>query len=166
MAVGGATSPLTTFVSTTTLTAVTPAHTPGTVDVSVTNLNGTGILAGAFVYDTPPTLVSIAPTSGSPLGGERDAFEASCFQGRGRKRDFNMRNIRSKMVAFCCIDDAGARIFSDADVDQLGAVRADILDRLFGVAQRLSGMRDEDVEELGSPSETQTTPDTGSSLLP
>jgi hypothetical protein len=96
-------------------------------------------------------------------GIERDAFEASCFEGRGKKRDFNMRNLRAKMVAFCCIDEQGHRLFTDEDVIALGAVRADVIDKLFAVAQRLSGMRDEDVDELGLSSATQTTSSSPSS---
>jgi hypothetical protein len=99
-------------------------------------------------------------------GVERDAFEASCFEGRGKKRDFTMRNLRAKMVAYCVIDEKGHRIFSDADVVQLGDTRADVIDRLFGVAQRLSGMRDEDVDELGIGSETRPASDTSSSVSP
>lgn len=98
-------------------------------------------------------------------GAERDAFDASCITGRGRRRDFNMSNIRAKMVAYCCIDQDGKRLFTESDVDKLGAIRADVLDRLFGVAQRLSGLRDEDVEELGQPS-TTTASDTLSSSSP
>ena len=36
----------TTFVNATTLTAVTAAHAPGTVDVAVSNVNGSGALVG------------------------------------------------------------------------------------------------------------------------
>jgi hypothetical protein len=99
-------------------------------------------------------------------GAERDAFEASCFEGRGKKREFSMRNLRAKLVAFCCVDDSGKRIFSDDDVPTLGEVRADVVDRLFGVAQRLSGLREEDAEELGLSSATPTTSDTSSSASP
>jgi len=99
-------------------------------------------------------------------GTERDAFEASCVQGRGRKRDFNMQNLRAKMVAYCCVDDDGRRLFTDQDLDRLGAIRADVLDRLFGVAQRLSGMRDEDVEELGQALESPIASATSSSVSP
>ena len=97
-------------------------------------------------------------------GAERDAFEASCFEGRGKKRDFNMRNLRAKLVAYCCIDDEGRRLFTDEDVIALGAVRADVIDKLFGVAQRLSGMRDEDVDELGLTSTSPTPLATSSSV--
>lgn len=103
----------------------------------------------------PPTEVVPLPELGIDVtvrgmtGVERDAFEASCFEGRGKKRDVNMKNVRGKLVAYCCLDEHGNRAFSDADAVALGEVRADLIDRLFGVAQRLSGMRDEDVDELG-----------------
>lgn len=100
-------------------------------------------------------------------GSERDAFEASCIEGRGKKRDLNMKNLRAKMVAFCCVDEQGHRVFSDgADVLALGAVRADVVDRLFGVAQRLSGMREEDADELGLSSTSPTVSGTSSSPSP
>jgi hypothetical protein len=108
---------------------------------------------------TPQEMVSLTKELGGDVlvrgmtGVERDAFEASCLEGRGKRRDFNMKNFRAKMVAACCIDDQGHRIFTDADVIALGEVRADVIDKLFSVAQRLSGMRDEDVDELGLGSE-------------
>ena len=99
-------------------------------------------------------------------GVERDAFEASCFEGKGKKRDFKMANLRAKLVGYCTVDEQGHRVFSDADVVALGEARADVIDRLFGVAQRLSGMRDEDVDELGLSSATPTTSGTTSSPSP
>lgn len=93
-------------------------------------------------------------------GRERDAFEASCLVAKGRKREINTLDMRAKLVALCCIDEKGQRLFSDEDVAVLGDVRADVIDRLFSVAQRLSGLRDEDVDELGlgsaSPAPTTT----------
>lgn len=82
-------------------------------------------------------------------GSERDAFESSCFEGKGKHRAFNSKNLRARMVAYCCLDENGHRAFTDADAVALGNVRADLIDRLFAVAQKLSGMRDEDVDELG-----------------
>jgi hypothetical protein len=96
-------------------------------------------------------------------GVERDAFESSCIEGKGRKREFSTKNLRAKLVAYCCIDDNGHRVFTDADAVALGAVRADVIDKLFSVAQRLSGMRDEDVEELGIGSAKTTVLNTPSS---
>lgn len=97
-------------------------------------------------------------------GRERDAFEASCLVGKGRKRDVNTLDMRAKLVALCCIDEKGQRLFSDEDVALLGDVRADVVDRLFSVAQRLSGLRDEDVDELGIGS-ANPAPTSSSSLV-
>jgi hypothetical protein len=59
------------FVSSTTLDAVTPPHMPGAVEVVVTNGNGdTASLADAFQYTrAQPTLSSLAPASGLTTGG-------------------------------------------------------------------------------------------------
>jgi hypothetical protein len=64
------------------------------------------------------------------------------------------------------VEEDGSRTFSDADVIALGEARADVIDRLFGIAQRLSGMRDEDVDELGIGSATTPTSATGFSATP
>jgi hypothetical protein len=85
-------------------------------------------------------------------GTQRDAFEASLVVTRGRKRDINTQNLRARLVAYCAVDGLGDRIFSDDDVEPLGRIRADLLNRMFTVAQRLSGLTDEDVDELGKPS--------------
>ncbi len=99
-------------------------------------------------------------------GTERDAFEASCIEGRGRKRDVNTKNIRAKLVAFCAIDETGRRVFTDDDATELGTIRADLLDRIFSVAQRLSGMSEQDVDELGKPSPIPTVSVSSSSPSP
>lgn len=99
-------------------------------------------------------------------GVERDAFESSCIEGKGRKREFSTKNLRAKLVAYCCIDEQGHRLFSDADALALGTVRADVIDKLFSVAQKLSGMRDEDVDELGIGSAKTTVSSSPSSPSP
>ncbi|HYM22018.1 MAG TPA: hypothetical protein VEU08_02380 [Vicinamibacterales bacterium] len=84
-------------------------------------------------------------------GLQRDDFEASLFSttANGRRRVFTSANIRAKLLVRCVIDpETGDRLFSDGDADAVGQIRADVLDRLFAVAQRLSGIRDEDVEAL------------------
>jgi hypothetical protein len=120
---------------------------------------------------TPRETVHVKELGGDVIvrgmtGVERDVFEASCIEGRGKTSRFNMRNFRAKLVANCCVDEQGNRIFTDADVATLGEVRADVIDRLFGVAQRLSGMRDEDLDELGLASEKTALSGTPSSASP
>lgn len=81
-------------------------------------------------------------------GAERDAFEQSIVEQRGKNTRMNLRNIRAKLVALTVVDENGNRIFSDEDAEALGKKSAAALDRIFAVAQRLSGLRPEDVEEL------------------
>jgi hypothetical protein len=114
----------------------------------------------------PRETVYVPELAGSVLvqgmsGAQRDAWEASLVEGRGKKRRMNTVNIRAKLVAQCCIDEQGARLFTDADMETLGETRVDVLNRLFNVAQRLSGVSDDDVDELGTPSaSTNAAPST------
>lgn len=92
-------------------------------------------------------------------GTERDSYEAGLIVQRGKRSSVNLDDIRAKLVARCLVNEEGQRIFSDAEVGQVGAMRADLLDRLYKVAQRLSGLSDEDVDDLGksSPSPSGTS---------
>ncbi len=60
--------------SSTSLTATTPAHAAGAVNVTVTNPdNQSATLTGGYTYNTPPpaapTITSVTPNSGSTAGG-------------------------------------------------------------------------------------------------
>ncbi len=69
--IGGAAATSVTFVSSTQLTAVTPAGTLGPRNVVVTNPDGqSGTFSNGFTYSTTPTVTAIAPTSGSANGGQ------------------------------------------------------------------------------------------------
>ena len=84
----------------------------------------------------------------SLTGTERDAFEASLLQTRGRDREINLRNMRAKLVAQSVRKADDSRVFSDAQVEALGKKNAAALQRVFRVAQRLSGLAEDEVEEL------------------
>jgi hypothetical protein len=81
-------------------------------------------------------------------GRERDAFEASCFQQKGKNREINTENLRAKLLVRSICDADGQRLFTDADVNLLGNMPADVLDTLFAKAQELSGLGTKDVEEM------------------
>ncbi|MFJ1270229.1 IPT/TIG domain-containing protein, partial [Legionella lytica] len=67
---GGTAATNVTVVNSTTLTAVTPAHASGAVNVVVTNTVGSATLTGGFTYVTlAPTLVGLTPITGSVAGG-------------------------------------------------------------------------------------------------
>lgn len=70
-------------------------------------------------------------------GDDRDRYEMAIYEGR-RSGAFNPRAL---LVSLCLVHDNGEeRVFGDADVAQLGSIDARGLDRVFEVAQRLSGM--------------------------
>lgn len=81
-------------------------------------------------------------------GEERDQFEASIIERNGRDVRTNLRNLRARLVVLAACDESGNPIFSPGDADALGAKSAAALDRIFSVAQRLSGLRENDVQEL------------------
>ena len=79
---------------------------------------------------------------------ERDRFEASTVQRNGKKVTTNLENIRARLCLLCLVDENGERLFQEEDTYPLGGKSAAALDRIFTVAQRLNGLRDEDVDEL------------------
>ncbi len=81
-------------------------------------------------------------------GTERDQFESALLKGKGKNTTMNLRNVRAKLVAHSIVVDDGNRVFNDHEVGVLGAKSAAALDRVFAVAQKLSGITKEDVEEL------------------
>ncbi len=67
---GGIAATGVTFVSATQLTAVTPGHAAGAVNVVVTNPDSfSASLFAGFTYGSAPTLASVSPPSGSTAGG-------------------------------------------------------------------------------------------------
>lgn len=88
-------------------------------------------------------------------GRQRDEFEASMIEQRGKRRVPNVENVRAKLVAKCCVDESGRRLFTDQDAAILGDRSGAALDRVYEVAARLSGIGEDDVDEMtegfGSP---------------
>lgn len=81
-------------------------------------------------------------------GAERDLFEDRIIVREGKKKRVELRDVRAKLAAICMVDEQGARLFSDAEVASLTRKSAAALQRVFEAAQRLSGLTDDDVEEL------------------
>lgn len=83
---------------------------------------------------------------------ERDHFEASTVERRGKNVVTNLENIRARLCLLTMVDENGDRMFQDEDTYPLGGKSAAALDRVFVVAQRLNGLRDADIEELAGES--------------
>ena len=103
--------------------------------------------------DLPKELVQVPEWVGDVYvrtltGTERDAFEQSMVT---KKDKPNLDNVRARFAVLTICDEAGVRLFTDADAKKLGEKSAAALDRVFAVAQRLNGFSSSDVEELGKP---------------
>ncbi len=87
-------------------------------------------------------------------GLERDKFEGDIikFSTGGKpgksKEILNLANMRAKLCSMTICDEDGKRLFSEKDARKLGGKSAAALQRVFTKAQELSGITDEDVEEL------------------
>lgn len=84
-------------------------------------------------------------------GEERDAFEASLTVRRpaiygpnkGQMETLpDNSNIHAKLVARSIVDADGARVFSDADIIEVGKKSSGALQRVWDVAAELSGLSD------------------------
>lgn len=81
---------------------------------------------------------------------ERDNFEKSIMGRRGIEP--NLEGVRAKMLVATVVDKDGNALFTMEEIDVLGAKSARAVDRLFAVAQRLSGFTPQDVEALAKKS--------------
>jgi len=104
-------------------------------------------------------------------GVDRDSFELGMIEGRGRKQEVNLRNLRAKLIVRCAVDsddpDTAKQIFTLVDIAPLGRKSAAALQRVYAVAQRLSGLSNEDVEEMTIELGEEKSDGSGSgSLLP
>lgn len=85
-------------------------------------------------------------------GKARDAFESSRYRltdpGTGKQKvELNQNNTRAALLSASICDEAGVLQFNVNDIDALGEKNGAVLDRLFDVAQRLSGLRGKDTED-------------------
>jgi hypothetical protein len=79
----------------------------------------------------------------------RDEWEQRIVSAKSR----TVRNIRASLVALCVYAN-GKPVFGSADIDSIGEMPAQVVDRLYGVATRLSGLGVKDQEELEGNSES------------
>lgn len=117
--------------------------------------------------DIRKELVSVPEWGGdvyvrSLTAAERDQFEASLIVQRGKQQEINLKNARAKLAVLAICDEQGQRLFSDADLAEMGKKSAGALQRVWIVAQRLSGITDEDMEELTKNSTSGQSDDSSS----
>ena len=70
-------------------------------------------------------------------GAERDDWEASIVQQRGKATTYDLRNVRARLVCKCIVDESGKRVFSDHEAEALGEKSAAALDLLDATHARV-----------------------------
>lgn len=75
---------------------------------------------------------------------DRDRYEMENLEAREKKT--GARQVRARLVALCLVDEEGKRVFTDQQVDALGAKSAKALDRLFWKARELNILEEEQVQ--------------------
>ena len=94
-------------------------------------------------------------------GTDRNSYESALMVGKGRKSRVDMADITAKLLVRCIVREDGTRVFRDDETALVGKIRSDVLGRLSDVAQRLCGLTEEDLEDLGK--SLPTAPGTSSS---
>ena len=118
-----------------------------------------GLLAAAGSANLPKEKIDCPELGGyvwvrGMTGTERDEFERSNYTMKRGRIEPNLENVRARLAVRCLIDDQGVRLFGNEDAKALGQLRADTLSKIYAVAQRLSNVTDEDLEELKKLSES------------
>ena len=118
--------------------------------------------------DLPTEVVDVPEWDGQVTvrtltGTERDSFEESITKKKGDSVEVNMVNLRAKLCALTLVDGSGHRLFTNADVVELGKKNCAALDRIFTVAQKLNGFGKDDIKELAKNSEADPKEDSTSS---
>lgn len=81
-------------------------------------------------------------------GRQRDLFEQSFLRIHGNVRTITMEHARARLVSMAVIDEQGNRVFTESQIQELSELSALDLDKVFTVAQELSGLGDEQLREM------------------
>lgn len=72
--------------------------------------------------------------------GQRDSWEQ--FIHNSKNGNDSVKNFRASLVCRCIVTEDGTRVYNDtaADLDEVSSLPAAVVDRLFIVCQKLSGL--------------------------
>ena len=96
--------------------------------------------------DLPREAVAVPEWGGDVIvraltGQERDEYEVAMGRALNDADKGRGINMRARLVAMALVDEAGNRLFNhESHVERLGRKSGRALDRVFEVAQRLSGL--------------------------
>lgn len=76
---------------------------------------------------------------------EHDSYQAAIVDiGTGGKVTVNLSNHRCELLVRALRDSEGKRLFRDAEVSMLGQAPSPVIDRLYTIAQRVTGVDETD----------------------
>lgn len=81
-------------------------------------------------------------------GTERDRWEQTMLNDSKKSKGEVYDHMRASIVVRTVCDDKGNRLFSDDDIPRVSLMPAAVLDKMYGVGARLSGVSKDDAEEL------------------
>lgn len=79
---------------------------------------------------------------------QRDLYEQQFVNMKTGKRIGTIKNIRARLVVLAACNQDGEAMFTEKQIDQVGAKSAAAVDRVFDAAAKLNGLTADDVEEL------------------
>ncbi len=86
-------------------------------------------------------------------GAERDKFEKAVVEYKN-KQVITKDNIKAKLVALTVVNpETMEPLFTSADIEALGKKSAGALAKIYDTASKLSGLSNDDVEELAKNSD-------------
>jgi len=80
-------------------------------------------------------------------GAERDSF-ADTVQQRKKGEVIELKGLKVFLLSLAIVGENGERLFSEADLDELNAKSAKVLETLFEIATEMNGIGEEEEEEL------------------
>lgn len=83
----------------------------------------------------------------SMSAGQRNKLATLMLTSSGRDFDVDLSQlpgVMANVVAWCCVDESGKRLFTDADAESLNEKHGDALQTIFEAAMRVSGLGDTD----------------------
>lgn len=95
-------------------------------------------------------------------GAERDTFEQRCMDSR-KGRQINIKGLKTLLVVMSVVDAEGQKMFAPKDAEALQAKSARPIERIYKAASDLSGLTDDDVEELTKNSDGELSANSGTS---
>jgi len=90
---------------------------------------------------------------------QRGQFTATLVDQRQGGRTLRLQEIQIRLCGLSIVGEDGKRLFSDAELSTLGGKSSAALQHVFEEAQRLSGLSDEQVEELAGNSDETLSED-------